>query len=112
MPGAGVLAPIAFVVANLLIFWSGWASVWRLGIAILIGYVAIGLTWLFSKHQRPTDLGWRQAGWIPVYLAGIGVISALGSYGGGNHLGMGWDVVAVAIFSLVIYWWAVRTRTP
>jgi hypothetical protein len=36
-----VLAPVAFVVANLLIFWSGWASVWRLGIAILIGYVDI-----------------------------------------------------------------------
>jgi amino acid transporter len=110
MPGAGVLAPVAFVVANLLIFWSDWASVWRLGIAILIGYVAIGLTWLFSKQQRPTALGWRQAGWIPVYLVGIGVISALGSYGGGNHLGMGWDVVVVALFSLVIYSWAVRTR--
>jgi hypothetical protein len=36
-----VVAPVAFVVANPLIFWSGWAPVWRLGIAILIGYVAI-----------------------------------------------------------------------
>jgi hypothetical protein len=38
------------------------------------------------------------------------LISALGSYGGGNHIGVGWDVVVVALFSLGIYHWAVRIR--
>ena len=34
-PGGAVLAPLAFVVANLLILWSGWDTDWRLGVAIL-----------------------------------------------------------------------------
>jgi amino acid transporter len=37
LPGATVLAPLAFVVANLLILWSGWKTDWKLGVAILIG---------------------------------------------------------------------------
>ena len=42
-PAGSVLAPLAFVVANLLILWSGWDTVWRLGVAILIGYVILAV---------------------------------------------------------------------
>ena len=41
LPGARVLSPLAFVVANLLILWSGWTTDWKLGVAILIGYVIL-----------------------------------------------------------------------
>ena len=41
LPGAAVLAPLAFVVANLLILWSGWKTDWKLGVAILLGYAIL-----------------------------------------------------------------------
>src|SRR5690242_19310146 len=39
LPFGKVISPLSFVVANLIIFWSGWDTLWRLGFAILIGYV-------------------------------------------------------------------------
>ena len=57
MPAANVLAPVAFSIANLIIYWSGWNAIWRLGVAIIVGYIAIGLTWLFSRPTaRPPGL--------------------------------------------------------
>ena len=44
MPAAAVLAPAAFVVADLLIYWSGFEVVWKLGIVLVIGYVLIGIS--------------------------------------------------------------------
>ena len=37
LPGAAVLAPIACVIANLLIYWSGFLTIWKLGVVLLIG---------------------------------------------------------------------------
>jgi amino acid transporter len=109
-PAPAVLAPAAFIGANMIIYWSGWSAVWRLGVAILVGYLVIGLTWLFSARQRPAALEWSAVPWLSVYLAGMGVISKFGGFGGSGHIAFGWDFVVVAIFSLVIYFWAISTR--
>ena len=52
LPAARVLAPLAFAVANLLILWSGWTTDWKLGVAILIGYVILART-TSSSSTRP-----------------------------------------------------------
>src|ERR687883_1746842 len=54
LPAAGVVAPLAFVVANLLILWSGWTTDYKLGIAILIGYVILTVNRVFRLNPiRP-----------------------------------------------------------
>ena len=50
LPGRDLLAPAAFVVANLLILWSGWTTDWKLGVAILIGYVILIATSVFKLN--------------------------------------------------------------
>ena len=35
MPAAAVLAPLAFVVADLLIYWSGFEVIWKLGVVLV-----------------------------------------------------------------------------
>ena len=40
---ASVISPLAFVVANLIIYWSGFEALWKLGIAIVLGYIVIGM---------------------------------------------------------------------
>ena len=32
LPAAGVLSPLAFIIANLIIMWTGWDTVWKLGV--------------------------------------------------------------------------------
>jgi hypothetical protein len=118
LPAAAVLTPIAFVIADLLIYWSGFEVVWKLGIVLVIGYVLIGISMAFDKDRPPLD--WKSAIWLPVWLAGMGIISWQGQYSGGavaaplntNHIPFWWDMVIVAAFSLVIFYWAMATKLP
>jgi len=113
-PAGSVLAPLAFVVANLLILWSGWDTVWRLGVAILIGYVILAVTRLFGLNSQSPQLDLRAASWLPVYLLGMGAIVYLSDFGPMTSpiFPLWWDMVAVAIFSAIIYFWAMAVALP
>lgn len=111
LPAAGVLAPAAFIVAGLMNYWSGWASVWRVGIVIAAGCLVTFLTWLLSKSQRPSRITWKSTLWVPVYVLGMGFISWRGTSNTAEGISFGWGIVAV-VFSLAIYYWAVGSRLP
>ena len=123
MQAAWFLAPAAFVVADLLIYWSGFEVIWKLGIVLVIGYAIIGISMAFDPQRPPLD--WKSAVWLPAWLIGMGLISWQGQYSGASssdkhplpptntmHIGFWWDMLIVAAFSLAIYFWAMRTRLP
>jgi amino acid transporter len=118
MPAAGVLAPAAFIIADLLIYWSGFEVIWKLGVVLVIGYVIIGIFMAMDPQRPPLD--WKSAVWLPVWLIGMGIISWQGQYSGGaeaapvntSAIPFWWDMLVVAAFSVVIYLWAMRTRLP
>jgi amino acid transporter len=113
-PAGPVLAPLAFIVANLLILWTGWDTVWRLGVAILIGYVILAVTRIFNLNSQSPQLDLRAASWLPVYLLGMGAIVYLSDFGPMSNpvFPLWWDMVAVAIFSAIIYFWAMAVALP
>jgi amino acid transporter len=118
MPAAAVLAPLAFVVADLLIYWSGFEVIWKLGVVLVIGYVLMGITMAFDPQRPP--LQWRSAVWMPVWLIGMGIISWQGQFAGGavkpplptGNIGFWHDILIVAVFSVAIYYWAMAARLP
>ena len=123
MQAAWFLAPAAFVVADLLIYWSGFEVIWKLGIVLIIGYVLIGIGMAFDPQRPPLD--WKSAVWLPAWLIGMGLISWQGQYSGAPssdkhplpptntfHIGFWWDILVVAAFSVAIYYWAMYTRLP
>ena len=121
MPAAWLLAPLAFIVADLLIYWSGFEVIWKLGVVLIIGYVIIGICMAFDSQRPPLD--WKSAVWLPVWLIGMGIISWQGQYSGSSdthplpptntgHIGFWWDMLVVAAFSVAIYLWAMRTKLP
>ncbi len=120
MPVATVLGPIAFMIANLLIYWSGIENVLKLACALAIGYVLIGVFMAFDKKRPP--LNWRSAIWIPVWLVGLGIISWQGQFTGlppywfhvhvTGNIPFWWDMLTVAGWALIIYLWAYFSTAP
>jgi amino acid transporter len=113
-PAAPILAPLAFAVANLLILWSGWTTDYKLGIAILIGYVILAANRIFGLNPTTPVLDLRAAVWLPVYLVGMGLIVYLSDFGPLKNpvFPLWWDMLVVAAFSLAIYFWALRVALP
>ncbi|MFC9752078.1 APC family permease [Streptomyces sp. NPDC056921] len=123
LPGSLFWAPVAFIVSNLIIYWAGWDTLWRLGLAIVLGYLLLGGSALLRLNPRAPHLDWRSAQWLPVYLLGLGLISWQGGYCSGGPaskvacgatgvIPLWWDMAIIAAFSLLIYFWAQAVRLP
>jgi amino acid transporter len=116
VPGAVWFSPLAFVIANMIIYWSGFNVIWKLGVCLVIGYVLIAICMAFDPERPPLD--WKSAQWLPVYLIGMGIISWQGQYGSGappintGRIPFWWDMLIVAAFALVIFFWAQWTKLP
>ncbi|MDQ6641308.1 MAG: APC family permease, partial [Actinomycetota bacterium] len=108
VPAAEIIAPLAFVISGLIILWSGWDTDWKLGVAILIGYAILAVSRVFNLNEHQPVLNLRAASWLPVYLVGMGVIVYLSDFGPMKNpvFPLWWDMVAVAVLSLIIFYWA------
>jgi amino acid transporter len=113
LPGATVTAPLAFIAANLIIYWSGFEATWKLLAAIIFGRVLFEITLAFTKHTERPFIDWRAASWIWPWLIGLAVIGLLGRYGkGAQKVLPDWiDLLVIIVFSLVIFYFAVSVAT-
>jgi hypothetical protein len=102
---AEVIAPAAFIVANLIIYWSGWDVVWKLMLALLIGFAILAVNHVLSPPERRPSLDMKAAYWLVPYLGGLTVISLVGAkdFGGRGFVPFGWDALLVGVFSVAIY---------
>jgi amino acid transporter len=117
LPAAGVLCPVAFICANFIVYFSGFSTLCWLYILIAIGFLAFGGYQASLPAERRTIIDYRAAVWIIPWLAGLLIISWQGRYDAASVFGVhlvatlrlpNWvDLVVLAAFSLVIYYWAV-----
>jgi amino acid transporter len=112
MPAPKILLPAAFCSANLIIYWGGFDTTWKLVCAMVVGWVLFAI----GTARAGTDVGRmvRNAIWMAPWLAGHVVLGALGSYGNGYDVMPDWvDLVVVIGFSLGIFYLALDlTITP
>jgi amino acid transporter len=106
--GMTVIAPAAFVVSSLVVFWTSWSKLWIAMVIIGLGIVWYAVVWSRSGRAVSELVG---GAWLVIYLMGLTVVSALGSFGGAHVLVAPWDSVVVAVFALVIYGWGARSGT-
>lgn len=109
IPAVKTVALVSFVVCTLIIYWSGWDTIWRLGICLAVGLV------LFLLHARTRETGAldaAEAAWLVPYLLGIAVISYLGAFGGIDVLPFGVDMAVLSVLSVGIFVYAIRSRLP
>lgn len=123
LPVAHVLAPLSFVCANFIVYWAGWNTIFWLYLFIIAGFVVFFVYQAIAPAGRKLRIHWRQASWIAPWLIGLGIISYLGQFPTSKP-SSGWpfgiallakqdipfwvDLGVVAVFSLVIYYWAAR----
>ncbi len=108
MKGMTVIAPLGFVVSSLIIYWAGWHAL-RACLPLLgVGVVVYIVSFFVNRDSKDSIFGGL---WIVVYLVAIFVLSLIGShaFGGDNVIHAPWDSVLVALVSLVIYYWAVKS---
>ncbi|MFL6054051.1 MAG: APC family permease [Actinoallomurus sp.] len=108
LPAHRVLAPVAFISSNLIIYWSSFQAEWKLGIAILLGLVIFAVTRATTPPAERRPLNWAAAMWVWPWLGGMMLIGFLGRYGGSKVLPEWVDILTVAVFSLAVYHFAVR----
>ncbi len=116
--GARVIAPIAFVVASLIIYWSGWKiDGWLIGVQLFMWLVYLVLHSI-NKNLFPDSVSFGQAVkssvWLIVYFVVMLLISKFGStaFGGTGALKTPLDQIIVIIISLVAYYWGVASALP
>ncbi|GLY68531.1 APC family permease [Amycolatopsis taiwanensis] len=114
-PAAHVLAPAGFVAANLVIYWSGFDTTWKIMVAIVAGVLLFAITYLRRRPADRPEVAWRSAVWIPPWLLGNLLIGYLGRYGASGEIGVlpEWVDLAVVIgFNLAIFYWAITQAQP
>lgn len=106
LPCVWVMAFLAFYVCNLILLWTGWGVVYKMLLAVMSGYAFLLLYRKYDDREKQA-MEWHNCGWLFAYLVMIAVVSYSSSFGGGRGwLPFGWDFVAVAVQSLIVFKWA------
>ncbi|MFA6409058.1 MAG: APC family permease [Gammaproteobacteria bacterium] len=104
-----ILCLIAFYFCNLMCYWTGWETIYKLAIALVIGMVLFGFA--FIRHKKTYHgAGLKAAFWIGPYLLGLVLISYFGSFGGNNTINFGWDFLVIGVFSVIMLHLAIAMR--
>jgi amino acid transporter len=115
VPGLPLLAPIAFVLATLMLFWARWPHTGQI-MLLLILPLPVYLYYQAKGNWRDFGRQLRASWWLLAYLITITILSWAGSkeFEGHDYIGFGWDQLCVALTSLAFYFWGVRSgwRTP
>lgn len=124
VPGRDVLPYLAFLASSLLVFWAGWAINEKMFIALLIGYVVFSVYSMTARRRLPS-LDFKAGSWFLLWIVGLAVISYFGDIdpaapaapgllldGGDGPLGLLTGGLVVAVFSAVVYVYAMATRLP
>lgn len=119
VPGLAIIAPFSFVVSGLIIYWSGTSNVVKLDLAVLFFFVLYFIARRLDPAQAPIDF--KAGVWSVPWILGLTIFSIFGgSYVGGysevfgipidHHLPFWWDVAAITVFSLAVFYYAVHSR--
>jgi amino acid transporter len=114
LPGGDLFPYLGFLCANLIVYWGGWDTNWKLFVAVALGYIVLGGHYVFSDRSKIPPLHFKAGWWVLLWLGGLAVCSWLGHYSGGlDYFTFGPGELIVAAFTLVVYIVAVSNRlTP
>ncbi len=113
--GAWIIAPAAFIVSNWIVFWTGLATLnflFGLLFVLLVIYLIYHYGFTERGTRRPLDL--KHSWWLLPYFGGLWLFTWLGPtlLGGNGTMSLFVDMGVIAVFSLVILWFALAATVP
>ncbi len=124
LPAAPILCPLAFALANIVVYVSGYSTLFWLDVFIAAGFVFFFVYQATQPTGKRSILNLRSGWWILPWLGALLAISWLGQYDGSppkvfgitllatHRIGNWWDLLTVAAMSLVIYFIAINSGLP
>ncbi|HET9128200.1 MAG TPA: APC family permease [Propionibacteriaceae bacterium] len=107
--GLGVISFLGFLASNLIVFWTGWDTNWKLFVAVLLGFVLLAIQMGTREHLRDeVRHTFRHGAWVLPWLVGLALISWLDSMHVSSPLLYGLTL----LLSIGVYWMAFALRLP
>jgi amino acid transporter len=131
-PILNIIAPFSFVVSGFIIYWSGTANDLKIDAAVVFFLILYIIARRVDPNQEPLDF--RAGAWAIPWIIGLTLFSIFGgSYVGGIttgpkgtgssggyetflgaklgvHIPFWWDLGAIAVFALIVFYFAVASR--
>jgi len=118
-PILNIIAPFSFVVSGFIIYWSGTSNVIKLDLAVIFFLILYMIARRIDPNQEPLDF--RAGSFAIPWIVGLTIFSIFGgSYVEGysevfgikinHHLPFWWDLGAIAIFALIVFYYGVNSR--
>ena len=109
LPASKFLCAVTFFICNLIAYWTGWETIWRLMLGIVFGLISFIFYHFFKAQDLKMNV--RCSRWLVPYFSGLTLLSYLGNFGGGiNFISFGWDFLIIGLFSTAILYLAYRAR--
>ena len=109
LPFANIISLSAFIVGTLIIYWSTFTVLWKLGIGISAGIILFIITnfnGIKTKFKQTVMPGL----WFLFYIAALIIISFFGSnnFGGDNAVKSPYDLIIVILTAVLFYFIAIN----
>lgn len=106
-----LIAFLGFYICTAGVYWSGLHSVIRLLVLITLGILFYFYYYkVFSKNKTPLDS--KNASWLFIYLAALGIFSFCGNYGGKHFIPVLWDMLYLMGLCWIIFMLAFYVKKP
>ncbi|HEX7064871.1 MAG TPA: APC family permease [Bacillales bacterium] len=108
--GMSWIAPLAFVAASFIAYWSGWTNL-SLLIFITVGSLVLYFAFVDKepKFRKTLKEDFMSCIWMFGYYAFMLIMSWLGSYGPGKVIPAPWDTIITGVGCVIIFYWGVAS---
>jgi len=96
-PAGNIIAPIGFIAASLIVYWSGWPSVPYSVLILLVATVIFSVAFKVKQH-------FVNSLWYIVYIAFLTAMSYIGSVGALNTISFLDSSLIVALVSVIVFY--------
>jgi amino acid transporter len=113
LPGGHTIPYLAFLSSNLIVYWTGWTTNYKLFLAVILGFVLLALMHVVRSARGIPSQKWdwkAGASWYIPWLAGLAFLSWISDYQGLGWLHFDTAIPVVVVFSAIIYYISYQVR--
>lgn len=110
LPWSGTISFIAFYFCNLILSWTGWNTIYKLDIAIAVGFLMYFVSHAIKTGFKSHPINIASSLWLVLYLGLITILSYFSTFGGGTGaVNTEVDFIIVFAITALIYFLAQKT---